>query len=473
MKRFLLLLCAGLCITSTANAQIFPVKTIAKTGNDTNRINFAYLPDGFQSWRLGKFDTLTNGVYSYMMSISPFKEYAGFFNAYSVEVPSVDSGAVHLNIAIDCPPLSLFPIASPNTYFNSSFDNAGIHRLAYPKNSAAMSSVLLANIPAYDLTFTLINSNEYGGAGGGTDISATVNASSKEISVHETGHSLGDLQDEYWSGYGWEAPNMTKETDPTKVKWKNWIGTQNVGIYNYPSTAPASTVWYRPHQNCKMYQLGSPFCPVCKEALITSIYKRVTPIDSIYPLATSTVSIDNTTPVTFLFKPVYPNPNTLTFSWQLNGTAIGTADTMLSLSYTQLAGGTNKLIAFVTDTTALSRSNLPTKGYVFTIEWTVEKATSGGGTSVTNVNTSGKFTYRMYPVPAKDILYLECDNNTNASAVQYRIFSTIGTLVRQGTLMLGKGEQVIPIDIAGIAAGAYNYQLSGDGVYVNGKILVQ
>src|ERR1019366_296720 len=139
------------------------------------------------------------------------------------------------------------------------------------------------------------------------------------ILTHETGHVLANLGDEYSTPYpgfpDTEEPNTTRQTNRALIKWNAWIST------NAPIPTPNSvgdgvvglfqgahyhtTGWYRPELNCVMGSLGVPFCAVCSEALVLSIYQRVRPVDGFSPASTN-LSVTNTQPVAFSLALLQP-----------------------------------------------------------------------------------------------------------------------------------------------------------------------
>lgn len=362
MKRFTLIATFFLCLTAL-NAQVFPVETVLDNGLATKRIKYVFLSDGYLSSELPTFVTQVNAFKDNVFTQTPFKEYKNFFNFYAIKVPSVESGCDHPGTATDITEGSQ-PVSSVNTYFNSTFDYANIHRLVVPQNNSAIATVMANNFPSYNQIFIFANSTYYGGSGG-TYATSTVNTSANEIAIHEIGHSFAGLADEYAIGGQGERPNRTTVTNPATVKWKNWIGTNSIGIYPIGVEG-----WQRPHQNCKMQFLGVSFCSVCKEAFVNKIYQLVTPIYDYTP-ASSTLSVNNTT--TFSATLTQPIPNTLKSDWKLNGTSIATNVSTVNITPAQLNAGTNTLTLYVTDETTLSRSYLPNTGYVFSQTWTISK----------------------------------------------------------------------------------------------------
>lgn len=465
MKIKLLLLCA-LAHAGAAFAQVFPVNNIISNGPDTNRINLVFLPDGFQSNELVSFNTNVASIQAYIFGQTPFKEYARFFNVHAIQVPSPASGVVHPGTATDVPEPA-FPIAHPNTYFGSSFDNGHVHRAVTALNSSAVYGVLNASYPMYDVPMVLVNTPEYGGTGGNY-LTFTINTSANETAVHELGHTFGKLWDEYWNNMPGEHPNMTQQNDPAQIIWKNWLNTNGIDIYPYGASAPQS-LWFRPHDNCKMQFLGKPLCAVCRENIIDRIYEKVKPIESFSPDTINTIKVTAPT-YTFSFQPILPEPNTLKYTWLLNGNVINTTDTFVQLTQAQIGIGTPGLVAVITDTTLMSRSYLPAQGYMFSVQWNLSQEWPA---SVSSIKADNKFVYKLFPVPATDKLNLYCNNSTNATELQYEITAITGSIAKKGSLAMKPGEQTLPLEITGLAAGTYNCTLKGEGIYVNTKFIVE
>lgn len=370
MKQFVVVMLAGLTSIQISLGQSFPVTTIQNSGNVNKRINLVYLPDGFTASEQAAFITNAVAVNDELFSQTPFSNYKNFFNAYTIAVPSNQSGVDHPATATDVNE-PVFPASSIDTYFDSSFDAFNIHRLLVAfDNSFQLFPILNANVPQYDQALVIVNSVEYGGSGGTIAVSS-INTSSIEIAIHELGHSFANLSDEYWAGtqYARENYNMTQETNPASVRWNEWFGDQQIGIFDHCcGTVPAS--WKKPNQSCKMQFLGNPFCAVCTQRIVDRIYELVQPINEYSP--TSIIVNHTGTPILFDFDLIYPTPNTLRIEWELNGMIIqGAQSSSLSLPAAGLTIGQNTLIGRVIDETLLSRTYLPDSGYEFFVTWTV------------------------------------------------------------------------------------------------------
>lgn len=356
---------------NNVSAQSFTVDTILYNGTPDKFINFVFMGDGFQTSGFSDFSTNVQNTSDYLFNISPFAEYKSYFNVFAIRVPSTDSGTDHPRTAPDCQNETSHPVLSVNTYFNSTFDYNFIHRLLVPSYSL-VNNVLINNFPLHDQKFVLINSPYYGGSGSSNGTAtASLHTSSLAIMVHELGHSFAGLADEYYAGdsYASERPNMTQLTNPALVKWKNWMGSDNVGIYQHCCSGN-SAQWYRPHQNCLMRTMGVYFCPVCKETIVQKIHQLFgTPINSYSP--NQTIISYCTQPIQFEVSLIKPIPNTLRIKWKLNGNDIAMNIDSITISSGELNIGSNALSVQVLDTTSFIRDSLHMINQIYTINWTI------------------------------------------------------------------------------------------------------
>jgi hypothetical protein len=258
--------------------------TILTNGPASNRFNIVFLSEGYTPGQLAQFLVDATNAANIFLSNQPFAEYRPYFSAYAIAVPSAQSGSDH-----PTDPLH------KDTYFNSTYDGFSDYIISIPPNEfdanynngqGKVDALLNTHIPAYDLAVLLVNDGRPGGSdGGGKTAIAAVNFSLGDILLHECGHALANLGDEYTTPYpGFpdiEEPNTTRETNRTAIKWNAWIST------NTPVPTPAETSqyanvvglfegahyhangWYRPRLDCRM---KSPFtrlfCEVCSEALV-------------------------------------------------------------------------------------------------------------------------------------------------------------------------------------------------------------
>jgi hypothetical protein len=415
---------AFLALANQAKSQTFSVDSVIYNGPIEKFINLVFLSDGFKESELAAYKTSVQKSGSNFLNVSPFVEYRNYFNVFAINVPSKESGSDHPRTAPDCPPESEHPKLVVDTYFNTTFDSNNIHRLLVSNNYSGINSVIMNNFPLFDQNIMLVNTVYYGGSGGSTSI-ASLHSSTNELVLHESGHTFAALGDEYWAGDGYagEKVNMTKETNPELVKWKNWLGVDGVGIYQHGTSGVAAS-WYRPHENCKMRVLGKNFCPVCKEAITLKILQKFgTPVKSYSP-EQPTISL-NAQPIVFKVSLYKPNPNTLRTKWFLNGNNIALNSDSLTLNSNQLVNGINSLSVQVLDTTALIRAESHAKTNTYTINWTVSKTISGSN------KLTGPSGLKIYPNPFTSEFVIECEGNQEIT--KFEIINAIGQVVSSGS----------------------------------------
>ena len=334
--------------------QKFPVKAIIENGPTDQRINMVFLGDGYQITEMDKYDKDVQAAVKEIFEQSPYKEYKELFNVYAIEVPSNESGCDHPGTAADCPyPDSVF---TRDTYFNTTFDYAGIHRLIVAQAYTKVTQVLLNNFPDYDMVMMVVNHNWYGGSGGDISVFST-NSQSAEIAIHEAGHSFAHLADEY--DYGTPKPvmfegiNVTWRTHRDSISWNPWISADiplptpvetqylsKVGLFE--GAYYSSTGMYRPKYNCKMRTLNNPFCEVCREAHVKAIFSYLYLIDEHYPVEENvTINAEDTT--NFSINPLELQSVNINVTWLLDGNIIAEDTNNITLDGSALSTGGHSL----------------------------------------------------------------------------------------------------------------------------------
>lgn len=448
------------CLTGqSALAQVFPLDTIIYHGPAQSKINFVFLGDGFREDEIESYISQTRVISETLFNITPFKEYKDYFNVFAIRVVSNESGATHPQ-STDDPDCPGVPVITVDNYFGSQFDYAGIHRLLVSTKPEKVAAVLASNFSFYDQAFLLVNSPYYGGSGG-VYATGSMHEESVGVALHELGHSFGWLADEYWTGSGYEAPNMTQEEDSTLVKWRNWLGTEEVGIYPYESTK----VWFRPSQSCKMLMLGGDFCPVCKENLTRQIHSYIPPMKNYRPSATEMeIGMDS---IAFSVEVSTPASTSYYVAWKVDGQLMEEGALSFSLAKNQLSRRQVLVEVEVHDTT-LTRLNPPFHqgfnyaGWLVTNPEMVMSADAGIPLS---------YNLSVYPNPVLEQLHLSYTLAT-PQEVNITLVDTAGKKLSS----LSKGRQLPgtyqltfnTADVLPGAAGMYLLQIE-----VGGQVMVK
>lgn len=456
-----------LVVLCNSSAQVFKVDTLQYKGDINKYINIVIMGDGYTTAQQNKFIADATNLSNNLFLQAPWSNYLNYFNVFAIRVVSAQSGITHPGTATDVSEPA-FPVAAVNTYFNCTFDYFGIHRLVVPQNISKIANVLATNFPNYDQVLIIANSPHYGGSGGSYPAS-TVDASSNEITAHEIGHSFANLADEYYAGntFAAEKPNMTRQTNPALVKWTNWLGHNGIGIYQY-SGGGQSALWYKPHNNCKMQYLGSPFCAVCKQAIVESIHSLVNPLVNYTPTNTNITSSNQYLDfkLTELIKPI---PNTLNIIWKLDVSTIGYNVNSVKIDPNTLSIGTHSLVVSVTDTTDLLRVDKHSTIHFSTIKWTINKLTTG----VELTSSANKISYSVYPNPTTNFLKLEFQLEKK-SKVSIQLISLDGKIIQQvENKTMSGGKYSNTLSLAHLSVGSYSLVFKIDNTVHTQTIIKQ
>jgi len=366
-------------------------------GPVSNRLNIVFFAEGFTNNQTAQFlAAATNAVGALLLgqnsSFPPYQEYRSYFNAYAIFVVSKQSGSSHPADGIVA-----------NTYFSSTYD-LDDRLITMPPSGQAKVDALLKNtfLPRCPLPVLLVNDPIPGGSDNfdQTAIASVGPATGEtmEILIHETGHVLADLGDEYTNAHpgfpNIEEANTTRQTQSALIKWRTWMNSDT------PVPTPATDAftgviglfqgahyhvsgWYRPKFDCAMNHLGVPFCAVCNEALVKAIYQNVRPVESFTP-ANLRVSLSSTQQTPFVLTVLQPATHNLCAQWFADGLPVAGATNFLFTPPPALCSGGHLISALVQDTTALVRND-PTGVLSQTITWTVN---GGFSDAVQNVTLS-------------------------------------------------------------------------------------
>ena len=198
------------------------VDIIAENGPASQKVDLVILGDGYSKDEMGKFRKDAARLSGYLMNAEPFKSHSKDFNIRAIETPSESSGVnkPHHKVSKRTP-LSVHYGSFDSERYALSFDNKTIRDVA-------------SEVP-YDLMVIMINERTYGG-GGIYNLYTTVVADNKfteYIMIHEMGHHMAALADEYYtSAVSYEIPevkvepwetNLTALFDKNNLKWKDLV----------------------------------------------------------------------------------------------------------------------------------------------------------------------------------------------------------------------------------------------------------
>lgn len=198
------------------------VDIISEKGPVDRKVDIVLLGDGYSKDEMAKFRKDAFRLAGYLMNTEPYRSRTGDFNIRAIETPSETTG-------VNKPHHGVYKRSALSVSY-SSFDS---ERYALSYDNRTIRDVA-SQVP-YDFMIIIVNERTYGG-GGIYNLYTTVAADNKfseYITVHEMGHHIAALADEYYtSSVSYEAPdikaepwetNITALFDKNNLKWKELV----------------------------------------------------------------------------------------------------------------------------------------------------------------------------------------------------------------------------------------------------------
>jgi len=338
-----------------------PSLTIIDNGPPANRVDLVVVGDGYTAADMDDYAVHAQSGVDDLFATPPFDRYLPLFNVHRVGVVSAESG-------VSGDPT---PDVQRDTALGMRFWCGGTERALCVDTFAAASYA--ENAPDWDQIFAVANSTKYGGVGYPSSDIGTYsggNGSAPQIAIHELGHTLGNLADEYayggptdYSGPEPSARNVTTlseaELASAGAKWADWLGVNDPMYDGLVSTFEggqySETGIFRPTIDSMLRNLGREFNLPSAEGLVIEIWKTVSPIDSHTPTISplerdAVVAVDAAAPF-------------LNVRWFINGELVS-AGPALDLRNQNLSDGVNTITAEVVDDTDLVRDEAARELYM-------------------------------------------------------------------------------------------------------------
>jgi hypothetical protein len=202
------------------------VLEILRGGDPAGKLDLLLVGDGYTAAERGKFEKDARRLVDVLFQHEPFRSRRGDFNVWGLAPPADERGVSR-------------PLTGVHrrSRVGATYDAFGSERYILSFENRSLRDV--AAFAPYDALVILVNAGTYGG-GGIFNLYATVAADSAwagYLFVHEFGHSLAALADEYFTSETaylpaegrpepWE-PNVT--ATPRSPKWKDLL-TPNVPL---------------------------------------------------------------------------------------------------------------------------------------------------------------------------------------------------------------------------------------------------
>jgi IgA peptidase M64/peptidase M64-like protein len=199
-----------------------PLITLHEAGDPAVKLDLLILGDGYTSRERGKFERDARRLTQALFATSPFKERRQDINVWGLSPASAQSGISRPSQGIH-----------KRTPIGTTYDAFDSERYILTFENRAFRDVA-ANAP-YEVVEILTNTDTYGGGGifNLFSTAAAGNLWAPYLFIHEFGHHLAGLADEYYTSEvaylpsaeriePWE-PNATALFDPAALKWKDLV----------------------------------------------------------------------------------------------------------------------------------------------------------------------------------------------------------------------------------------------------------
>jgi hypothetical protein len=253
------------------------VTRIQYEGEPSGKVDLVFLAEGYTAAEQAKFEADARRFAESLFRTPPFDERRSDFNVWAVGLASEEAGT-------DVSGEGIFR----HTALNSGYYTFGVDRYLTTQDFKSVRDAVW-NVPC-DAIFILVNTERYGGGGmyNFYAMGTSDNERTASVFVHEFGHSLAGLADEYFASEvaydedfyrldvePWE-PNITTLVD-FDSKWRDLLPAST------PVPTPANEAYsggtgvfegggyrakgvYRPRVHCMMRDYA-PFCPACSRAI--------------------------------------------------------------------------------------------------------------------------------------------------------------------------------------------------------------
>ena len=275
MKSHIFLVFIMLCILQS-NAQSFSLDTVQYVGHPEVTYDMVILAEGYTETQMPLFRQDAKRVKEVMLINDTYKKLMPKFNIFSISTPSKDTGISYIaQFPLPTDPIQKSEIR--NTQFFIHFKNS--YRAYSLEDSTLWKAKAIASeyIPFSDVVLILVDDNvntsgraSYDGVAVASRWRDGINRKTSEYVInHELAHALAGVGDEY-SSFKEVVFNKDITKDPTKIRWRELLGTPGVGIDSlFPGV-------YLPNKSCLMGQDAAlQFCPVCSNR-VTEVVEKVT-----------------------------------------------------------------------------------------------------------------------------------------------------------------------------------------------------
>lgn len=257
---------ADILIRRTGEQPAWPAQVVQQPADPKHCIRLTYVAEGYTAAQMTQFLADVKQCAQWLFEVEPFKSLKSRFMVTAVLSASTDSGASE-------PAKGLWR----RTVLGSHWDTFYSSRYLTTEQVRGIYDAV-AGCPT-EHVIVLVNSDRYGGGGiyGQYLLATARNRYTKQVVVHEFGHSFCGLADEY----AYESEQLDaypRDVEPwernitTRVDFRGkWEHISGAGFYEGAGYSLKGV--YRAYPDCRMRSNVTPdFCKACQKAIADFIH---------------------------------------------------------------------------------------------------------------------------------------------------------------------------------------------------------
>jgi hypothetical protein len=279
---------------------------LLRNGASNNRVDVAIMGDGFALDDQNEFEDIARSAVDVFGNHKVLGEYFAYHNFVRINLTSKDQGVTGYGRVKDT--------ALGGHVAGQVQGQVGVD------HGKAVS--MLEMLPEHDgYAIAIVKAGSMGTGGGGI---AAIGGRADDTLVHEWGHAFASLSDEYSAFTGHRGSprttiNVSSTDDLARVPWRHFVDAKMPGVGAYRGAdGRLDGAWKPTSGGCTM-ESGVQFCPICREALVLQVHRRVDPIDAHAPAAVRDAkgALPAGEPVAFEVTVMQPKTHQLEVRWHV------------------------------------------------------------------------------------------------------------------------------------------------------------
>ncbi len=215
-----------------------------------------------------------------------------------------------------------------------------------------------------------------------------------------------------------------------------------------------------------MRSLGVPYCHVCAEALVRSIYALVRLVDSSAPA--NALPLQGSQTETLSVFPLVPSTHVASITWNVDGQPRAHATASYIANAKQLGNGAHVVAALLADSTSFVRSD-STLLLHDVKSWNISVTNASSVTSSAIANSPGLIDVSPNPFDDETTLHFPLAHSGNVRVTVYSVAGSEIATLTDGMMLEGKHDVVW--HAGALPAGVYVYRALIGGQTKTGMLL--